>query len=174
MKILEFSRVSKGFDDNPVLRDLTEADLRGLFDRLDEIGMAQAGTELARDVVACPGADTCNLAVTQSRGLASDIDRALEDAGLAEVGFIHASTPEQVHENAAAGSRHLIEAELVAESKNDYEYLLIEDMKPAGFEAVDVRSGYVGDVLNSYLELRDERAACRCRGRGTQRSAGRA
>ena len=39
-----------------------------------------------RDVVACPGADTCNLAVTQSRGLASDIDRALEDAGLAEVG----------------------------------------------------------------------------------------
>ena len=33
----------------------------------------------------CPGADTCNLAVTQSRGLAADIGRALEEAGLAEV-----------------------------------------------------------------------------------------
>ena len=30
------------------------------------IGMAEPGAELARDVVACPGADTCNLAVTQS------------------------------------------------------------------------------------------------------------
>ncbi len=47
-----------------------------------------AGAELARDVVSCPGADTCNLAVTQSRGLAADIDRALEDAGLAEVGGV--------------------------------------------------------------------------------------
>jgi sulfite reductase beta subunit-like hemoprotein len=38
--------------------------------------------------VSCPGADTCNLAVTQSRGLAADIDRALEEAGLAEVGGV--------------------------------------------------------------------------------------
>ena len=48
-----------------------------LYDRLDAIGMAEPGAELARDVVACPGADTCNLAVTQSRGLADAIgDRA--------------------------------------------------------------------------------------------------
>ena len=46
------------------------------------------GAELARDVVACPGADTCNLAVTQSRGLADDIGRALEEAGLADVGGV--------------------------------------------------------------------------------------
>ncbi|MEI6537186.1 MAG: hypothetical protein WCN98_17725, partial [Verrucomicrobiaceae bacterium] len=56
-------------------------------------------------------------------------------------------------------SGDMIEAELIAESKNDYEYLLIEDMKPAGFETVNVRSGYVGDTLNSYLELHDERAS---------------
>ncbi|MYH87520.1 MAG: nitrite/sulfite reductase, partial [Acidimicrobiaceae bacterium] len=37
------------------------------------------------DVVACPGADTCNLAVTQSRGLAKAIGDALESEGLAEV-----------------------------------------------------------------------------------------
>ena len=51
-----------------------------------EIGMATAGAELVRDVVACPGADTCNLAVTQSRGLADAIGTALEAEGLAEVG----------------------------------------------------------------------------------------
>jgi sulfite reductase beta subunit-like hemoprotein len=73
---------------NFVLRDLTEADLRALFDRLDAIGMAEPGAELSKDVVSCPGADTCNLAVTQSRGLANDIDRALEEAGLADVGGV--------------------------------------------------------------------------------------
>jgi sulfite reductase beta subunit-like hemoprotein len=73
---------------NFVLRDLTEGDLRALYERLDEIGMAKPGAELARDVVACPGADTCNIAVTQSRGLAAAIGDALENAGLAEVGGV--------------------------------------------------------------------------------------
>ena len=70
---------------NFALRDVTEADLRGVYDRLVDTGMAEPGAELARDVVACPGADTCNLAVTQSRGLAAAIGDALEEAGLAEV-----------------------------------------------------------------------------------------
>jgi sulfite reductase beta subunit-like hemoprotein len=73
---------------NVVFRGLTEEQLPTLYSRLDAIGMAQAGAELARDVVACPGADTCNLAVTQSRGLAADIGQALEDAGLSEVGGV--------------------------------------------------------------------------------------
>jgi sulfite reductase (ferredoxin) len=73
---------------NFALRDLTDSDLRGLYDRLSQIGMGEPGAELARDVVSCPGADTCNLAVTQSRGLASAIGDALEDAGLAEVGGV--------------------------------------------------------------------------------------
>ena len=73
---------------NFVLRGLTEDQLPTVFERLGTIDMAAAGAELSRDVVACPGADTCNLAVTQSRGLASEIDRALEEAGLAEVGGV--------------------------------------------------------------------------------------
>jgi sulfite reductase beta subunit-like hemoprotein len=70
---------------NFVFRGLSEAQLRTLYLRLDAIGMAQAGAELSRDVVACPGADTCNLAVTQSRGLADAIGARLEEEGLAEV-----------------------------------------------------------------------------------------
>jgi sulfite reductase beta subunit-like hemoprotein len=71
-----------------VLRGPSDEQLPELFERLDAIGMAEAGAELVRDVVSCPGADTCNLAVTQSRGLAADIGDALEEAGLAEVGGI--------------------------------------------------------------------------------------
>jgi sulfite reductase beta subunit-like hemoprotein len=73
---------------NFALRGLTEEQLPDLHARLATIGMAEPGAELARDVVACPGADTCNLAVTQSRGLADDIGKALESAGLADVGGV--------------------------------------------------------------------------------------
>ncbi len=54
-------------------------------------------------------------------------------------------------------SGDLAEIELVIESKNDYEYIVLEDMKAAGFEPVEVRSGYGGNALGAYMELRDER-----------------
>ncbi|HTN74751.1 MAG TPA: hypothetical protein VL096_05870, partial [Pirellulaceae bacterium] len=56
-------------------------------------------------------------------------------------------------------SGDLVEIELVIDSKNDYEYILFEDMKAAGFEPVDVRSGYTNNGLGAYMELRDERVA---------------
>ena len=71
---------------NFVYRGLSERQLETLFARLDAIGMTTPGAELVRDVVACPGADTCNLAVTQSRGLADAIATKLDEEGLAEVG----------------------------------------------------------------------------------------
>ena len=73
---------------NVVFRGLDESQVEVLYQRLEAIGMARPGAELARDVVACPGADTCNLAVTQSRGLASAIGQRLEEEGLAEVGGV--------------------------------------------------------------------------------------
>jgi len=73
---------------NFIIRDLQESQLATLFERLVELDMAAPGAELSRDVVSCPGADTCGLAVTQSRGLADAIGEALEDEGLAEVGGV--------------------------------------------------------------------------------------
>ena len=73
---------------NVVFRGLHPDDLPAVHDRLEAIGMARPGAELARDVVACPGSDTCNLAVTQSRGLGDAIGQRLEDEGLADVGGI--------------------------------------------------------------------------------------
>jgi hypothetical protein len=58
---------------------------------------------------------------------------------------------------------------LTVDSKNDYEYILVEDMKAAGFEPVEVRSGYDGNDLHAYVEFHDERVAffVRALGRGT-------
>jgi alpha-2-macroglobulin len=57
-------------------------------------------------------------------------------------------------------SGDLVEVELTLDAKNDYEYLVFEDMKAAGLEPVDLRSGYAwGDGLSSNVELRDEKVA---------------
>src|SRR5690606_6538701 len=56
-------------------------------------------------------------------------------------------------------SGDLVEIELVIESKNDYEYIILEDLKAAGFEPVEVRSGYTGNQMGAYMELRDDRVA---------------
>ena len=58
---------------------------------------------------------------------------------------------------AALKSGDLVEIELEIDSKNDYEYLMFEDMKAAGFEPVDLRSGYNSNSLGAYMELRDNR-----------------
>jgi uncharacterized protein YfaS (alpha-2-macroglobulin family) len=57
-------------------------------------------------------------------------------------------------------SGDLVEVELEIESKNDYEYLIFEDMKAAGFEPVEVRSGYGQKGMPyAYMELRDNRTS---------------
>jgi len=55
-------------------------------------------------------------------------------------------------------SGDLVEVKIMVESKNDYEYLVFEDYKPAGFEPIALKSGGVyqhGSWWNR--ELRDEK-----------------
>ena len=66
---------------------------------------------------------------------------------------------DEIATDAPIKSGDLIEVELSIESKNDYEYVLIEDMKPAGFEPVEVQSGWSYEGLASYKEFRDEKVA---------------
>ncbi len=66
---------------------------------------------------------------------------------------------ELLAEGATLKSGELVEVELEIDSKNDYEYLVFEDYKAAGFEPVEVRSGYNGNDLGAYVEFRDERVA---------------
>jgi uncharacterized protein YfaS (alpha-2-macroglobulin family) len=66
---------------------------------------------------------------------------------------------EKLANNAMLKSGQLVEIELIIESKNDYEYIVVEDMKAAGFEPVEVRSGYTGNEMGAYVEFRDEKVA---------------
>jgi hypothetical protein len=54
-------------------------------------------------------------------------------------------------------SGDLVEIELEIDSKNDYEYLIFEDPKAAGFEPMLVRSGYNPNDMGAYMELRDDK-----------------
>lgn len=57
-------------------------------------------------------------------------------------------------------SGDIIEVELYLKSDNDYDYVVFEDMKPAGCEATETRSGTAyGDGVITNMELRDEKVA---------------
>lgn len=45
------------------------------------------------------------------------------------------------------------------DSKKDYEYLIFENMKAAGFEPLEVCSGYTDNKMGAYVECRDQKAA---------------
>jgi uncharacterized protein YfaS (alpha-2-macroglobulin family) len=64
----------------------------------------------------------------------------------------------QIKEGDEVKSGELIEVKVVVEAKNDYEYLVFEDFKPAGCEPMELKSG--GVFENGawvYRELRDEK-----------------
>jgi sulfite reductase (NADPH) hemoprotein beta-component len=61
-------------DQNLVLRWVRSGQVPGLYRRLAAAGLARAGAGTITDVTSCPGAESCRLAVTQSRGLARLID----------------------------------------------------------------------------------------------------
>jgi sulfite reductase beta subunit-like hemoprotein len=64
---------------NIVLRWVREEWLPGLYATLVDAGLGQPGVHSIADVVGCPGADTCNLAVTYSHRLALELSRQLAE-----------------------------------------------------------------------------------------------
>jgi sulfite reductase (NADPH) hemoprotein beta-component len=65
-------------DQNVVLRWVRAADLEELHRRLIAASLARPGAGTLADVTSCPGAESCRLAVTQSRGLARLLVDGLE------------------------------------------------------------------------------------------------
>ena len=72
-------------DQNLLLRWVRDWQLPALFERLTAAGLSAAGASTIRDVTSCPGAESCKLAVTQSRGLGRELtDMLASRADLAE------------------------------------------------------------------------------------------
>lgn len=55
---------------NMVIRWVPESRLGELYEELAAHGLSDPGAELAEDIIACPGTDTCGLGITSSKGLA--------------------------------------------------------------------------------------------------------
>ena len=100
-------------------------------------------------------------------------------------GYVYERRPLNDNDSVKSGER--IETVVTIEAKNNYEYLVFEDLKPAGLEAVEIRSGealyakqiksravsekinehassmdqvdYTGDQRWVYQELRDRKVA---------------
>ncbi len=66
-------------DQNVVLRWVRSGQVPGLYRRLAAAGLTRSGAGTITDVTSCPGAESCRLAVTQSRGLARLIENNLEE-----------------------------------------------------------------------------------------------
>jgi sulfite reductase (NADPH) hemoprotein beta-component len=64
-------------EQNLVLRFVRRDHLGALHAALDALGLSQSGAQTISDVVSCPGAYSCRLAVTQSRGMAAELTAAL-------------------------------------------------------------------------------------------------
>ncbi len=62
---------------NLFLRWIPEAAASELFARLEAAGLGLSGAQTVADVTSCPGAESCKLAVTQSRGLGRSLISAL-------------------------------------------------------------------------------------------------
>jgi sulfite reductase (NADPH) hemoprotein beta-component len=62
-----------------VFRWIRHADVEPLYARLAAAGLGLAGAGTIADVTSCPGAESCRLAVTQSRGLGSLLESHLRE-----------------------------------------------------------------------------------------------
>jgi sulfite reductase (NADPH) hemoprotein beta-component len=61
--------VRLSIDQNVIFRWVPASAAQGFYDRLHAAGLATPDAGTIADVTSCPGAETCRLAVTQSRGL---------------------------------------------------------------------------------------------------------
>ena len=66
---------------NAVLPWVPEAALLPLYQELLKLGIAAPGADTLVDVTRCPGADTCQIAITRSKGLAAAMDGFFNNGG---------------------------------------------------------------------------------------------
>jgi sulfite reductase (ferredoxin) len=69
---------------NFVLRWVRDESLYDVWQRLDELGLAEAGAREITDVVSCPGTDSCKLGIASSMGLNRAVKERLEEMQISD------------------------------------------------------------------------------------------
>lgn len=62
-----------------LLKYARKENLPYIFYRLNHLGLAEPGFGTIADITACPGTDTCNLAVTNSTGVSIELEKIIRD-----------------------------------------------------------------------------------------------
>ena len=68
-----FNEIRVSHEQNLILPQVARADLKTVYDKLAEHGLATANSNLITDIIACPGLDYCALANARSISVAQDI-----------------------------------------------------------------------------------------------------
>jgi sulfite reductase beta subunit-like hemoprotein len=76
-------KVQVSIEQNLLLRWVRNEHLAALYTELAPLGLAEPEANLLRDVTSCPGAETCQLGISASRGLARALEARLKEAGMA-------------------------------------------------------------------------------------------
>ncbi|TDQ66710.1 sulfite reductase (NADPH) hemoprotein beta-component [Maritalea mobilis] len=74
-----FDELRVSHEQNLVLPHVKKSDVRAIYDRLVEIGLAEGNAGLISDIIACPGLDYCALANARSIPIAQDIAKRFAD-----------------------------------------------------------------------------------------------
>jgi len=148
---------------NLVLPNVKQADLFAIWQRLGEIGFAEANIGLVTDIIACPGLDYCALANARSIPVAQRISERFADLDRQ-----HHIGPLQIKISGcinACGHHHAGHIGILGVDKAGVEFYQITlggagDEKAsigqilgAGFAGNDITDA-IEKVINTYLELR--------------------
>ena len=64
---------------NILIPYVKEASIPFFYTELKKLGFVEAGYNKALDITACPGTDTCNLAIASSTGIAEELERIIKE-----------------------------------------------------------------------------------------------
>ncbi len=84
-KLAQISRVFCGgrlrttISQNILMYFVAGASLKALYSQLTQAGLAHKGAQTITDITRCPGADTCQIAITHSKGLAHEMGKIFEN-----------------------------------------------------------------------------------------------
>ena len=86
-KARELARIAKAYSNASdiritinqgiLLRDVSAEELPFLFDELSKLDLAKPGFDSTGDITACPGTDTCNLAISNSTNIAVQLEKVI-------------------------------------------------------------------------------------------------
>ena len=62
-----------------LLRFVKPENLPALYEKLNELGLAEPGFDTTSDITTCPGTDTCNLAITSSYGITRELEKVMKN-----------------------------------------------------------------------------------------------